>query len=66
MKFVKQDDNGEMVVENVMAIGQSPILSISASHIDNTVAVLNESGLYLVPLEVVEKDKQIVFVNVVV
>ena len=66
VEFVQFNDDGELAAENVLSIGRSPILSISVSRIDNTVAMLDETALYLVPLEVVQKEQQLVFVIVVV
>ena len=64
VEFVQFNDDGELAAENVLSIGRSPILSIS--RIDTTVAMLDETALYLVPLEVVQKEQQLVFVIVVV
>lgn len=50
-------------MEHVLATGQSPVLSISASFIDDTVAILTEAGLYLVPFEVVQNDQQLVAIR---
>ena len=63
VQFTRQDEHGEMVVDHVLAIGQSPVLSISASFVDDTVAILTEAGLYLVPLGVVLNDQQLVVVH---
>ena len=50
-------------MEHVYATGQSPVLSISASFVDDTVAILTESGVYLIPFEVVRNDQQLVVIR---